>query len=419
MYNLQYPFHLTAIPVLFIHFIILFSTFRLCLSSSHWFNSSNPLDLTASSSETRISSNTIHTHAYKPENRPQNFTMSELSVGEKCDIFTGSWVHDLSYPLYDSRTCPYLNGEVTCQSNGRPDSDYEKWRWQPGDCNIPRFNALYLLERLKGKTIMFVGDSLTNNQWLSMVCLLSSVLPHRRTVFFRGHPISTFKALDYGVSVSFQWAPYLVDMVSRVIGGLEKVVLQLDSVELSGRWWKKADILVFETGHWWGHNGRDARKWDYMQDGRNFYGDLDRMVAYRKALTTWANWIDSNIDFHITRVFFRSFSGAHLSARDWNNRSGRNCYGETEPILGSSYPGPYPPQLEISGGVVSRMKSGVPFLNITTLSLLRKDAHPSIYSLDLTAEQKKNPGRYADCSHWCLPGLPDTWNELLYSVLFF
>nr|ABK26918.1 unknown [Picea sitchensis] len=206
--KLQYPLkqlHLTAISALFIYFITLLSTFSICLGSSHSsFNSSTPLskfngDLDFKSSvETRISNNNnmIHTHSTKLEKRPQNLTMSEdISVGEKCDIFTGSWVHDLSYPLYDSRTCPYLNGGATCQMNGRPDSDYEKWRWKPRDCNIPRFNALDLLQRLKGKTIMFVGDSLSNNQWQSMLCLLHSVLPHRGTVFIRGHPISTFKVL--------------------------------------------------------------------------------------------------------------------------------------------------------------------------------------------------------------------------------
>ncbi|KAG6505065.1 hypothetical protein ZIOFF_037413 [Zingiber officinale] len=29
----------------------------------------------------------------------------------------------------------------------------------------------------------------------------------------------------------------------------------------------------------------------------------------------------------------------------------------------------------------------------------------------------KEPKRFADCSHWCLPGLPDTWNELLFASL--
>jgi hypothetical protein len=156
--KLQYPLkqlHLTAISALFIYFTTLLSTFSICLGSSHSsFNSSTPLskfngdlDLTISV-ETRISNNNnmIHTHSTKLEKRPQNLTMSEdISVGEKCDIFTGSWVHDLSYPLYDSRTCPYLNGGATCQMNGRPDSDYEKWRWKPRDCNIPRLeNGIYM-----------------------------------------------------------------------------------------------------------------------------------------------------------------------------------------------------------------------------------------------------------------------------------
>ncbi|KAF3946466.1 hypothetical protein CMV_027270 [Castanea mollissima] len=48
----------------------------------------------------------------------------------KCDFSTGKWVYDLSYPLYDS-SCPYLSTAVTCQKNGRPDSDYEKWKWKP------------------------------------------------------------------------------------------------------------------------------------------------------------------------------------------------------------------------------------------------------------------------------------------------
>lgn len=47
-------------------------------------------------------------------------------------------------------------------------------------------------------------------------------------------------------------------------------------------------------------------------------------------------------------------------------------------------------------------------LDITTLSQLRKDAHPSAYSGDHSG---------VDCSHWCLPGLPDTWNQLLYAAL--
>lgn len=55
-----------------------------------------------------------------------------------CDFTSGKWFYDQSYPLYDS-SCPYLTTAVTCQKNGRPDSDYEKWRWKPQGCSIPRY----------------------------------------------------------------------------------------------------------------------------------------------------------------------------------------------------------------------------------------------------------------------------------------
>ncbi|KAL0759226.1 hypothetical protein Bca101_075376 [Brassica carinata] len=57
---------------------------------------------------------------------------------------------------------------------------------------------------------------------------------------------------------------------------------------------------------------------------------------------------------------------------------------------------------------VMRLKNPVYWLDITGLSQLRKDAHPSSYS-------GNHPG---NDSHWCLPGLPDTWNILFYSALF-
>jgi hypothetical protein len=33
-------------------------------------------------------------------------------------------------------------------------------------------------------------------------------------------------------------------------------------------------------------------------------------------------------------------------------------------------------------------------------------------------EQNDLAKKSQDCVHWCLPGVPDTWNELLYALLF-
>lgn len=65
-----------------------------------------------------------------------------FSIGKtdpECDIFTGRWVWDESNrPLYEESECPYIQPQLTCQEHGRPDKDYQKWRWQPDGCDLPR-----------------------------------------------------------------------------------------------------------------------------------------------------------------------------------------------------------------------------------------------------------------------------------------
>lgn len=63
--------------------------------------------------------------------------------------------------------------------------------------------------------------------------------------------------------------------------------------------------------------------------------------------------------------------------------------------------------LRVVRKVVTARKLGVRLLDITKLSQLRKDGHPSRF----------NGFGGMDCTHWCLAGVPDTWNQLLYAEL--
>jgi len=68
-----------------------------------------------------------------------------------CNVFEGKWVleEDGSRPLYTEDSCPYLTQPVTCRRNGRPDSLYQRWWWQPHQCKLPRsvhFNAILTRE---------------------------------------------------------------------------------------------------------------------------------------------------------------------------------------------------------------------------------------------------------------------------------
>ncbi|KAH9323957.1 hypothetical protein KI387_018596, partial [Taxus chinensis] len=98
----------------------------------------------------------------------------------ECDIFDGKWAVDNSYPLYRTRSCLFIDDAFDCEGNDKKYLGYMKWRWQPRDRNLPRFNATNMLEQLRGKRLVFVGDSINRNQWESMLCLLCDTVPDKR-----------------------------------------------------------------------------------------------------------------------------------------------------------------------------------------------------------------------------------------------
>ncbi|KAJ7970576.1 Trichome birefringence-like family [Quillaja saponaria] len=330
----------------------------------------------------------------------------DIHSTKKCDFSVGKWVYDQSYPLYDS-TCPYLSTAVTCQKNGRPDSDYEKWRWKPNSCSIPRFDALKFLGKLRRKRIILVGDSIMRNQWESLVCLVQGVVPTgRKRVTYKG-PSMSFHAMDFEASIKFLWAPLLVELKK---GPENKRVLHLDLIEENAKYWRGVDILVFDSAHWWTHFDTQS-SWDYYMEGNSLYRNMNPMVAYQKGLTTWARWVDLNLNPQKTKVIFRSMSPRH------NRENGWKCYNQKQPLQFFSHLH-VPEPLVVLQTVLKRMRFPVYLQDITTMSAFRRDGHPSVYRKAMSQEERKqSKGLSSDCSHWCLPGVPDIWNEMLSALV--
>lgn len=70
----------------------------------------------------------------------------DVEMGENsCDLYAGTWVRDEQYPLYKPGSCPHVDEAFDCQSNGRGDSEYLKWRWKPDGCDLPRYLCPALL----------------------------------------------------------------------------------------------------------------------------------------------------------------------------------------------------------------------------------------------------------------------------------
>lgn len=96
---------------------------------------------------------------------------------EGCDIFSGEWVPNPEAPYYTNTTCWAIHEHQNCMKFGRPDTDFIKWKWKPYGCEdgLPVFDPLRFLEIVRGKTMAFVGDSVSRNHMQSLICLLSQV----------------------------------------------------------------------------------------------------------------------------------------------------------------------------------------------------------------------------------------------------
>nr|DAD28125.1 TPA_asm: hypothetical protein HUJ06_029593 [Nelumbo nucifera] len=343
-------------------------------------------------------------------------------IPERCDLFSGKWVFDnTSYPLYNESHCPYMSDELACQKYGRTDLRYQNWRWQPHNCNLKRWNATEMWEKLRGKRLMFVGDSLNRGQWTSMVCLLQSAIPADKRSMSPVAPLTIFRAEEYNASVEFYWAPLLVDSNSDdpVNHRLKDRIIRPDSVLKHASQWENADILVFNTYLWWRH-GPIKLLWSSEENG--VCEELDGLRAMELAMEAWAEWVASNVNTLIKRVFFVTMSPTHLWSREWKPGSEGNCYEENTPIDVEGYwgSGSDLPTMRMVENVLGKLRSKVSVVNITQLSEYRKDGHPSIYRKfwqTLSPQQLSNRTSYSDCIHWCLPGVHDVWNELLFNLL--
>lgn len=275
---------------------------------------------------------------------------------------------------------------------------------------------------MQDKTIAFVGDSLGRQQFQSLMCMatggeespeVEDVGKEYGLVKARGaiRPDGwAYRFPSTNTTILYYWSASLSDLVPiNVSDPATDVAMNLDRPPaFLRRFLHRFNVLVLNTGHHWNQGKIKANRWVMHVNGKPLQDRNLANIANAKNFTIHSivRWVDSQLLYHPQlRAFFRTISPRHFSNGDWN--TGGSCDTTTPLSHGSEVL-----QDGSSDPVVEDAVKGtkVNILDITALSQLRDEAHISHYST-------KSTQGISDCLHWCLPGVPDTWNEILYAQL--
>ncbi|KAI3709716.1 hypothetical protein L2E82_39482 [Cichorium intybus] len=340
---------------------------------------------------------------------------------QACNFGKGKWVIDNDRPLYSGFGCKqWLSGMWACRLTQRTDFGYEKLKWQPKDCKMDDFTAINFLKRMQDKTLAFIGDSLGRQQFQSLMCMITGG-EERYDVEDVGKEYGLVKARGSvrpdgwayrfrptNTTILYYWSASLCDLEPLDPRNRSTYfAMHLDKPPaFLKRYINRFHVLVLNTGHHWNRGKINGNKWIMYVNGTRVTNRKTLEIGNAKNLTVYSivNWVNSELGkYPGLKAFYRSISPRHFFNGDWN--TGGTCDkttpGELEVLRDESS------DLLALGAVKG---TNVKLLDITALSEVREEGHISRYSIRATSGMQ-------DCLHWCLPGIPDTWNELLFAQI--
>ncbi|KAE9594506.1 hypothetical protein Lal_00001220 [Lupinus albus] len=346
-----------------------------------------------------------------------------------CNISIGNWKPYLGGPYYNNETCHFMNDRQNCLKQGRPDRDFMKLRWKPNECELPLFDATLFLKLVKGKSMVFVGDSIGRNQMDSLLCLLNTVAhPEDVTTKYALKDENYFKwwfYADYNFTLAILWSPFLVKSDYNYLNDTAFYKAQNLYLDEADKAWvsqiENSDYVIISTGQWFFRpltfyeNGQivGCQRCQENMTEPNLYG---YRFAFRTALRTIGN-----LKGFKGMTFLVTHSPNHFENGDWYNGGACNRKKPFTKEERHEYErGYFLKELyqiqveEFRAAEKEGRKKGLNFglIDISEVMSMRPDGHPNRYGNVNGTNKKIN-----DCVHWCLPGPVDTWNEFLLYMM--